>query len=146
VLFSIAHPEDGRRRRPKHVGVINKQRTKLQVHNLAFFIKLALMHGVKPTGLILLILATIMIMIMMMIINSDNHTQLIDAGGTARTESCIRFQYRVLGTSLRSLVSAVDTLTEIRRTDYSRCNADTHREKNQLQFHLEHTPTLIKHS
>jgi hypothetical protein len=26
VLFNAVHPQDGRRRRPKHVGVINKQR------------------------------------------------------------------------------------------------------------------------
>ena len=25
VLFNAVHPEDGRRRRPKHVGVVNKQ-------------------------------------------------------------------------------------------------------------------------
>jgi hypothetical protein len=47
VLFNTVHPEDGRRRRPKHVGVVNKQRITFINVFVGFFIKLALMHGVE---------------------------------------------------------------------------------------------------
>ena len=47
LLFNTVHPEDGLRRRPKHVGVVSKQRIKFISVFVGFFIKLALMHGMK---------------------------------------------------------------------------------------------------
>ena len=45
VLFNTVHPEDGRRRRPKHVGVVNNYI--ITSAFVDFFIKRALMHGVE---------------------------------------------------------------------------------------------------
>jgi hypothetical protein len=39
VIFNTAHPEDGRRRRPKHVGVVSKQPIKFLSAFVGFFIK-----------------------------------------------------------------------------------------------------------